>query len=1490
MKLHKSISYLLAVSLISGHVMATPPSRIVSLSTASDAHVLELKNEYDRLLRNLGIDDFSGKAKESLENGRHDQVGKEVLKTNIERYAFLNDVRELSTFVLSKVIAEMESATPDRRGELEAKLVQLAQKSWFIKPLEMTNEFPNDIETIKDSEVRKERKEAYADRIARSNADYSKRQLVADIIETVYGYRTTKEILDSGNSENREQLIQEIAKIEQHADKFISATYNDLELGTTRWLSRGLVYGIIKHSADEKAQGRTTELESKLRNKFREAGQNIDNLVTAKLEVVDADGSLKSVEIETGDTLNESSKEGKESYKMASAVMPKFWSSMGAYFRGVFKGLWANPFAYFLLTDTEKTFEKLENGQPINIKERLAHWVSQFKATKLRSFTHAGKAIVFEDASSGIKAVMAVDMYPNQGPGGVRVIGLEGFGLENAEYSQVGVTKFDYRKMQALGKEQLEKNGDSKVIWTGKAIKWDSKNGQYVESDKEENISLSESENKKRIALLELSPAEYKARFQERFKQFSMDALYGKNPVGFAYGFIDSTRAMYCAQFNRIADKFAGFTDTMVDSRFTLMHIMLKKMKFKEVADLDLNKPLTPPNFAATNNKLVMNASLFKQDGFVRIVNYDWNNNEYEQILNKHEPKREAMSAKTMALVAEHLKTNFAESADDFSVRSGVYTSQNVLMHAVKNAELLGFNFSMFSNRNNRNAYLNAQGDNDGAASDKNNRIQVGSEAMAEQVNPYENEAWIKEMREFLFAIGLDDIAVKIKKEIATNGSMDPLSKMQQQKNIDIYNGLNAGRELALYLFAQLRGRLHSENQLNLLSDFTARMLSLQPNNPDRNLPLEISSMPANTKEEIEKKERVTDAYIASQVRTGIEQMARDITADGIRLLFGDNSVRFLDPKFESADANEMMWAKRIQEAGIKIFGFAKVVAERTYMDTQAGSTKWLGRSLTMIMAREAEKMEPNKNVMDTALMKNLAYHVENQGLKLSQFIGDKVVALNEKQQFIELPVKTGDFALYRSDSAEAGVISAGWIPSNDEKAKRLNLNGNILTTLLDVGVEKAADGLSLVDRGLQFLSRNKLAGNSHIGFYKVFDAKSVGSNIKMVMVMDNFPTPIADITEDMRIPGGVRLIGPETFNDSAHDTALTVGGVDQAKLGQMSFELILKNGLPKKGQVIFPAHKIILDENGQPKRPEANADGSYKKPEGGWKFEHDPEELMKEVRKIQQIKNSGDSVALKKAYEEFGTLLQARADAKKAEFITRGTFFLWVSPRGAYYENSGYCTFLDLSSWFAANGINPEFVPSKPAFATKAATWIGQQAEALLGKLEPKPGYQRTKHMLKSLTSLEPIMQGLTLKRLPLLAAPNSMLTQDYVHEKDVKRVFFPNMSVGVRERTTVGEYRSRNAAITRALEKLLPRKDYKAVGSRDPLEMIAVVEHMKHLNEFQRADNGQLPESKLSKIYDSKREAIPRSEPSVKSQSVQNTDPKIAPVRCEGIFKIAG
>jgi hypothetical protein len=557
------------------------------------------------------------------------------------------------------------------------------------------------------------------------------------------------------------------------------------------------------------------------------------------------------------------------------------------------------------------------------------------------------------------------------------------------------------------------------------------------------------------------------------------------------------------------------------------------------------------------------------------------------------------------------------------------------------------------------------------------------------------------------------------------------------------------------------------------MAELVGYMLTQQPINPIKKIPAEITSLPAH------QQEKAHDIYMERVLKQTMENHTRTLVADLLNHLYGDSTDFLREPAKAAQFKND---SERLYLLGSQMI-------ERMYMDHQVGQTRYIGRALAALNARQAEIR--NTEAVTYKMMKEA---VASYGLTLENYLGDTLHYKDAKGKMLQIPVKTMDYVLTRNINPESATIPWGAQPHLDllQNAKKNGLVGNPLAGLLYLDESAVKDGYGTLDemKDRAFYERfNK--GFSHVGAAIV---KTVPySKVKMTWVVDSYPHPLADAGEPLPEgvkgnAGGTRYVGVEQFLMESTHSRFMIASIDPVMLHTMIMDGVAQNGIPKKGDNLFPhaMHQFKYDANLNPV-------------------------VVEDLTKLEKAKNvvALENDVLQDLYTEknphrFYKKFTDQFEKYAKNSIREGEIFLWITPSGIMGAGSNFCSLL-IEKIATKLGTNLEIHRSRWIglifFLDKLATW-GQKKNI---KLFMSPDVLNIQKMA----------------RMPIVA-PSSLAAQKYVTKHYDLEMEFSS----IRKRTQA-DFASNRAAHSKAYaelaEKFLPRSKFNQFSS-DNLDLTEV------------------------------------------------------------------
>jgi hypothetical protein len=595
------------------------------------------------------------------------------------------------------------------------------------------------------------------------------------------------------------------------------------------------------------------------------------------------------------------------------------------------------------------------------------------------------------------------------------------------------------------------------------------------------------------------------------------------------------------------------------------------------------------------------------------------------------------------------------------------------------------------------------------------------------------------ERRQFLFYLGFEDYTREIRERLARGEYEHELNRRQMLRNADMYEVINSSRELALMIFSEFKGRPE------LLKQFIAKMLAVKPLPPNTAFPLELMQLP------MEERNVAAADWMNKNRREQMEDHTRLILADVSELLYGDRK-----------NENKLKLER--------FYDLVSTIVDRMYLDSLVGQTKYFGRALTALAARE-EKLGRMKilNPLRSELKKNYDLHLEN-------FIGDTLVFDNGEGER-RVRVENGTMMLTRNLSGESLSISMAALPKDlfyRWKARFKGLVGNIAALPFFVTPEDTKDGITLATRIRDLLSQTMFeTGLSHIVYYQVKTDPATG--ISMSRVIHNYPEPIADAVKSHTNTGGVMMVYPEQVIDRSHHSRVYFGHFNHQKFYETQQKYIREKGYNPQ---FFPdTIDLKLDSEGHPTKAQAVA-----KP---WKTQISEEEF----KEIHGEKNA----------KTWSTNILHRFTEKLKDFSLRGVVFHWPDPYGFYLIDGAYCSQTGEMGMEEANNIPIEVRRS-------AWHWLLVGVPATIGniamKIKEMPGLESFAERLLDLPKVRTTMELLKIR----IIAPSTLVVQDFIKGESVD---LKTQTLDHRMSNNYATYVPFKTQTVRDLENLLPRTE---------------------------------------------------------------------------------
>ncbi|MBI2606075.1 MAG: hypothetical protein HYW49_08350 [Deltaproteobacteria bacterium] len=427
--------------------------------------------------------------------------------------------------------------------------------------------------------------------------------------------------------------------------------------------------------------------------------------------------------------------------------------------------------------------------------------------------------------------------------------------------------------------------------------------------------------------------------------------------------------------------------------------------------------------------------------------------------------------------------------------------------------------------------------------------------AVTQAKEPPNYRALQKDYRQFLMRLGFEDYSNMVRENRKRNTGAGAASEYVLKFNQGRYGIVNFSRELAILLALKLEQAEGAEAAAlkEKLARLTARLFSLRPMEPPTKFPDSVLSVKASELEEAKIQ------YLVDVTKQNIREHTDTVLSDLYETLYGEEALK-------TTLATEGPTKEALLKELHRIRGLVERIVEFTYLDSELGQTRYLGRALATSLIRHARLRG------DAEFEKTLKAAVKREGLRLENFVGDTLSFTDKDGRTHRLKIENGDFLNERSIGPEAGEITWGARPglSNTLRAARMRLLGNIWGLILPKEDFESAQ-LGAVDYARMRLSEKRFAtkGFSHVGMANVLEDAETG--IKMTWALDNYPNAME---------GGIRISGIlEQFAPAGEYMRLGVSRYDPKKFWDFAQSQIKEHG---HQEIAWIGEKEFLDEDGE--------------------------------------------------------------------------------------------------------------------------------------------------------------------------------------------------------------------------------------------------------------------------------------------------------------------
>jgi hypothetical protein len=417
---------------------------------------IEAKEFFDRTL----LESYTASFQEKLDAGDHvGDIGKKTIEDNLQRYTMVDDARDISGFIYSRISDRLKNQqVQDRATELAARFLNLSAET---PPLEI----PESIKSLSDEKKFEALQRFYQD-WAGERIRAQSTTLTSDIFLTIYGKNQLDAILQNPKSPESIRLQAEMDSIYKKVSRYLERVYFDAHIGKTKFLGRAFSSLLVRHDAVYKDTAMAPKLEKALQGRNQELRNFLAYDNKAKMILETQDG-LKKIDIQNAAPVLSRSYTAESSQIISAAVPNNVSLAKELQLLSRLPPMASTVFQGALTVNPEELTEK---------QSRLGKRKQDFFQSKLnKGYSHVGMFNVKVDKESGVGQILIMDNYPSHsgvGLGGARILGPEQFAGQ-ATSPKIGIVEFDKEKLYRHAKElqeRYQKEGYPSVAFPGSEI------------------------------------------------------------------------------------------------------------------------------------------------------------------------------------------------------------------------------------------------------------------------------------------------------------------------------------------------------------------------------------------------------------------------------------------------------------------------------------------------------------------------------------------------------------------------------------------------------------------------------------------------------------------------------------------------------------------------------------------------------------------------------------------------------------------------------------------------------------------------------------------------------------------------------------------------------------------------------------------------------------------------------------------------------------
>lgn len=610
------------------------------------------KKNIEQFLVNLGYEDYVKMMKANLKVRRFispndPEKGQTVLTEQIKTYAVFNNARQLAVQLLALINDDSMN-----KEEVSTDLIAFAVNMMKLAPLMPNTDYKPEATEQEAWEI------GWA--VATEKINDHTDQIAADLINVLLNKDDELKFATNPEAPEFEDKLEEFSKARTKMGHLVKFMYTNSGMGHSAYLGKALAAGLLR----EDVKNGNKKFETALRKKLTADGLYLENFVGTTLKVVDAKNIVHDVEIKNGDFVLERSY-GEEAWQISFAARPYASVSFNPFDdKKMSQGNLVLAIQHKLLGVPGGNFVHYEKGtaQQSSGMDKIEAFGDKFENNLVKAYykdalipvigdkmekateskllnygiSHAGIGMTKTDPTTGISMAWAVDVYPNAGLGGIRIMDILGQFAKDGHYMRLGVSRHDPVKFY----KSVSKNQSYKKVTNFS-------NAEQKDSDKVLWPTLiSEDSYKSDIAQGANDPAAWYEKVMRQSTDAIISEFLGKG-LGFAYGFKNEPGQAYCSQMVSLAGLMSSAVD--FQSRPDLWDPMMLKMKAsgdKAAEGIDTNLRIVAPAGFMWQSDIVDRDS-------IQVITYKFLKNELEVAEKMFAKSYKAADQKIASLIAK---------------------------------------------------------------------------------------------------------------------------------------------------------------------------------------------------------------------------------------------------------------------------------------------------------------------------------------------------------------------------------------------------------------------------------------------------------------------------------------------------------------------------------------------------------------------------------------------------------------------------------------------------------------------------------------------------------------------------------------------------------------------------------------------------------------------------------------------------------------------